>query len=86
MASQAAQNRANALNAKIEAQAGVVLDGIEKNLVRKVARASFACAVSCYDKAGNTGPQEVLEQCARSCQMPYQQSTNLVQNVRISNQ
>eukprot|EP00980_Cylindrotheca_fusiformis_P022810 scaffold9783_cov113-Cylindrotheca_fusiformis.AAC.3 len=81
MASQEAQNRANALNAKIEAEAGIVLDDLEKNLLRKIARESFACAVKCYDKAGNTGPQQALEQCARSCQNPYQQSTNLVQNV-----
>lgn len=84
MASQSAQNRANALNAKIEAQAGIVLEGLEKNLLRKVARESFACAVKCYDKAGNTGPQDLLEHCAQSCQGPYQQSTNLVQNVRYS--
>jgi hypothetical protein len=82
MASQSAQNRANALNAKIESQAGLVLDDLEKNWLRKVARESFACAVKCYDKAGSSGPQGVLEQCARTCQIPYQQSTNLVQNVR----
>jgi hypothetical protein len=84
MASQDAQNRANALNAKIEAEAGGVLEDLEKNLLRKVARESFSCAVKCYDKAGNTGPQETLEQCAQTCQGPYQQSTNMVQNVRDS--
>ena len=82
MASQSAQNRANALNQKIESQAGTVLEDIERNWLRKVARESFACAVKCYDKAGSTGPQNALEQCARSCQIPYQQSTQMVQNVR----
>lgn len=80
MASQSAQNRANALNAKLEAQAGLVLDGIERKWLRKVARESFACAVKCYDKAGTSGPQDSLERCARNCQVPYQQSTQLVQN------
>ena len=64
MASQSAQNRANALNAKLEAQAGLVLDGIERKWLRKVARESFACAVKCYDKAGTSGPQDSLERCA----------------------
>ena len=83
MASASAQSRANALNQKIESAAGVMLEDLERNWLRKVARESFACAVKCYDKAGSSGPQEALEQCARNCQIPYQQSTALVQNVRL---
>jgi hypothetical protein len=82
MSSSAMQAKANALNAKIEGEAGVVLENIEKNLLRKVARESFSCAVKCYDKAGSTGPPEALENCARNCQVPYQQAQGLVQNVR----
>ncbi|CAJ1969944.1 unnamed protein product [Cylindrotheca closterium] len=80
MASASAQSRANALNQKIEAQAGLVLEDIERNYIRKIGRESFACAVKCYDKAGSSGPQEALEQCARNCQVPYQQSAALMQN------
>ena len=83
MASAAIQAQANALNAKMEGEASKMLDDVERNWMRKVARQSFACAVKCYDKAGTTGPAESLESCTRNCQAPYQQSSNLVQQVRI---
>ena len=82
MSSSDAQNKANALNVRMQGEAGKVLDEIERNLIRKVARESFACALKCYDKAGATGPSDQLEQCARNCQIPHQQAANLVQNVR----
>ena len=82
MASPAVQAKANALNAKMEAEAGSVLDSIERTMIRKVARHSFKCAVDCYDKAGTTGAAEPLDGCARNCQVPYQQTQQLVQNVR----
>ena len=82
MASAAIQAQANALNAKMEGEASKILDDIERNWMRKVARQSFACAVKCYDKAGTSGPAESLESCTRNCQAPYQQSSNLVQQVR----
>jgi hypothetical protein len=82
MSSPQIQAQANALNAKLEGEASKVLDDIERNWMRKVARESFACAVKCYDKAGKSGPAEALEQCARNCQVPYQQSSALVQQVR----
>jgi hypothetical protein len=84
MASSAVQTKANALNAKMEGQASAMLEDIERNLLRKVARESFSCAVKCYDKAGSSGPSEMLENCARNCQAPYQQGTALVQNVRTN--
>lgn len=83
MSNAAIQARANALNQKMEGEASAVLEDIERNLLRKVARESFACAVKCYDKAGATGPSDVLEACARNCQMPYQQSSAMVQNVSL---
>ena len=84
MASAAVQAKANALNAKLEGEAGAILDGIEKTMIRKVARSSFACAVACYDKAGTAGSAESLDSCARNCQVPYQRANHLVQNVRKS--
>ena len=83
MASAATQAQANALNAKMEGEASKMLDDVERNWMRKVARQSFACAVQCYDKAGTTGAAESLEACTRNCQGPYQQSSSMVQQVRI---
>ncbi len=82
MASAAIQAQANALNAKMEGEASKMLDEVERIWMRKVARQSFACAVKCYDKAGTSGPAESLESCTRNCQAPYQQSSNLIQQVR----
>ena len=84
MASAAIQAQANALNAKMEGEASKMLDDVERNWMRRVARQSFVCAVKCYDKAGTSGPAESLESCTRSCQAPYQQSSNLVQQVRTN--
>ena len=83
MATAAVQAQANALNAKMEGEASKMLDEVERNWMRRVARQSFACAVKCYDRAGTTGPAESLESCTRNCQAPYQQSSNLVQQVRL---
>jgi hypothetical protein len=83
MASPAAQAKANALNAKIEVAAGQVLDDIERNYIRKVARESFSCALKCYDKAGKSGKADALQACAQNCQIPYQQTNNMVQQVRF---
>uniref|UniRef100_A0A7S4A9Z0 Mitochondrial import inner membrane translocase subunit n=1 Tax=Pseudo-nitzschia australis TaxID=44445 RepID=A0A7S4A9Z0_9STRA len=82
MASAATQAQANALNAKMEGEASKMLDEVERHWMRKVARQSFACALKCYDKAGTSGPAESLESCTRNCQAPYQQSSNLIQQVR----
>lgn len=83
MASASVQAQANALNAKMEREASVMLDDIERNYMRKVARNSFACGVQCYDKVGKNGSAEALESCTRNCQAPYQQSSNLVQQVSV---
>ncbi|ACI65120.1 predicted protein [Phaeodactylum tricornutum CCAP 1055/1] len=83
MASPAAQSKAQALNARMETEARVLLDEIDKQHVRKVARSAYACAVSCYDKAGASGSPDALEVCVQNCQIPHQQAHAYVQNVRI---
>jgi hypothetical protein len=75
------QARAQALNAKMEGEARVVLDEIERTLLRTKAKESYKCVVACFDKAGSTGPSEVLDQCSRNCQVPYQRANALVQEV-----
>lgn len=79
MSSPAMQAKAQALNSKMEAEARSVLDNIEKTIVRKIARKGVECVLKCYDKAGTTQGQDVLEQCVRNCQMPSQQANQLVQ-------
>jgi Eukaryotic protein of unknown function (DUF842) len=81
MASIEAQKKAEALNAKLETEARIVLDEIDKRHIRTVARGAYACAVQCYDKAGIQGPSESLEGCVRNCQIPHQQINVYVQNV-----
>ena len=81
MSSSEAQNKANALNVRMQGEAGKVLDEIEKTILRKIARESYACALKCYDKAGKTGPSDQLDQCTRNCQVPHQQASSYVQNV-----
>mmetsp|Transcript_36786 Transcript_36786/g.51982 ORF Transcript_36786/g.51982 Transcript_36786/m.51982 type:complete len:88 (-) Transcript_36786:390-653(-) len=81
MSNPALQARAQELNAKMEGEARIVLDEIERTLLRKVARGSYACVVECFDKAGTTGPSEVLDHCSRNCQAKYQQANAIVQDV-----
>eukprot|EP00429_Kryptoperidinium_foliaceum_P052475 CAMPEP_0176079494 /NCGR_PEP_ID=MMETSP0120_2-20121206/39760_1 /TAXON_ID=160619 /ORGANISM="Kryptoperidinium foliaceum, Strain CCMP 1326" /LENGTH=136 /DNA_ID=CAMNT_0017413253 /DNA_START=30 /DNA_END=441 /DNA_ORIENTATION=+ len=64
------QARANALNAKMEGEAAKVMDDIERNMLRKVARESFACAVKCYDKAGTSGSSEALDSLLETAKSP----------------
>lgn len=83
MSNPAMQAKAQALNAKMEGEARVVLDEIERTVLRKKAKESYQCVVKCFDKAGTTGPSEVLEQCARNCQIPYQRANAFVQEVSV---
>jgi len=83
MVSPAAQSKAQALNNKLESEARIALDDIEKKHLRKVARAAFSCSVSCYDKAGTGGTSDALDQCVQKCQMPHQQANAYVQQVRL---
>ncbi len=79
MASAELQARANELNARMEGEAKLAIEDIDKNLVRSIARNSYACVVKCYDDAGKAGSSEQIEQCSRKCQAPYQMSHNIVQ-------
>mmetsp|Transcript_12609 Transcript_12609/g.14800 ORF Transcript_12609/g.14800 Transcript_12609/m.14800 type:complete len:154 (+) Transcript_12609:94-555(+) len=79
MASPDLQAKANALNARMEGQAKIAIDEVERTLLRTIARDSYTCVVSCYDKAGTKGPSEQLEHCSRECQAPNQMAHNTVQ-------
>lgn len=81
MSSPAFQNSAQVLNAKMEGNARVVLDEVDKKMLRNIAHSSSKCVVSCFDKAGKTGSSEELEMCSRKCQVRYQQASNIVQQV-----
>mmetsp|Transcript_29532 Transcript_29532/g.48732 ORF Transcript_29532/g.48732 Transcript_29532/m.48732 type:complete len:153 (-) Transcript_29532:28-486(-) len=80
MSSHASQAKAAQLNAMMEAEARMALEEIEKKWLRKVARSSYTCVVACFDKAGSTGPSEVLDQCSQNCQVKYQNANQIVQN------
>jgi len=82
MASPAAQAKAQALNARLEAEARVAVDDVDKKYMRKIARKSHACAVKCYDDAGSSGSSDALEACVRKCQAEHQQANSYVQQVR----
>ena len=82
MASPDLQAKANALNARLEGEAKIIVDDIERNLLRPVARNAYACVVKCYDTAGKNGSSEALDHCSRQCQNPYQMANNIVQQVR----
>jgi len=84
MASSASAAKAQQLNAKIENEAKVVLDGVEKHWLRKIAKCSYQCVVTCFDKAGTTGPSDVLDQCSHNCQAKYRNANAIVQNVSTS--
>jgi hypothetical protein len=80
MASPAAQAKANALNAKLEAEARTAIDEIERLFLRNIARKAAVCCTTCYDKAGTTGSSDSLEHCVLQCQAPSQQANAYVQN------
>jgi hypothetical protein len=75
------QAKAQALMARLEGQERIVIDEIQRLHVRKQAREAYACCVACFDKAGATGPSETLERCVQNCQVPYQQASNILQQV-----
>lgn len=79
MASSDLQAKANQLNARMEGEAKIALDEIERTLLRPIARDSYACVLKCYDDAGQKGSSAQIDQCSRNCQGPYQASNNMVQ-------
>jgi Eukaryotic protein of unknown function (DUF842) len=82
MSSAATQARVQELNLKIESEARNVLDGIDRHWLRNVAKSSYKCVLTCYDKAGTTGSSESLDNCSRNCQVKFQHANSIVQNVR----
>lgn len=76
------QAKAQALMAQLDGQERIVIDEIQRFHVRPKAREAYACCVSCFDKAGTTGPTESLERCVQNCQVPYQQASQILQQVR----
>mmetsp|Transcript_24222 Transcript_24222/g.35890 ORF Transcript_24222/g.35890 Transcript_24222/m.35890 type:complete len:154 (+) Transcript_24222:163-624(+) len=80
MASSASTAKAQELNSRMETEARLVLEQVEKQWLRKIAKSSYECVVTCFDKAGTTGPSEVLEQCSQNCQVKYQNANSIVQN------
>lgn len=84
MATPAGQAKANALNSKLEGEARITIDDIEKNYLRNGAREFHQCSIKCYDKAGKTGPSDALESCVRNCELPHRQANAMVQQVRVS--
>jgi len=79
MSSPALQAKAQALNARMEAEARTVLDEVERTSVRNIARKGVECVLKCYDKAGSTGPGDALENCVANCQNPSRQANHYVQ-------
>lgn len=60
MATAAGQVKAQQFNAKLENEARIVVDEIEKKYMRKVSQQGYACALKCYEKAG-------LSKCVFKC-------------------
>ena len=83
MASPDLQAKANALNAKLEGEAKVAIDSIQKNSLRPIARDSYACVTSCYDKADKNTREEDIEICSRKCQIRYQTAAQILQQVSL---
>jgi Skp family chaperone for outer membrane proteins len=83
MSSSAMQAKAQALNTKMEAEARALINDIEMNTIRKIARKGIECTLKCFDKAGNTGASDVLQNCANQCQFPNQQAGQLL-NAEVS--
>jgi urease gamma subunit len=80
MASSELQVKANQLNLRVENEAKITLDDIERNMLRPIARKAYACVVKCYDDAGSKGASETIENCSRQCQAPYEYAHQVVQH------
>lgn len=80
MASLDLQSKASQLNSKVEREAQITLDDIERNLLRPIARKAYSCVVKCYDDAGSKGTSASIETCSRACQGPYELSHQILQH------
>jgi len=75
----ALEAQVRALSAKMEGEAKVAMDDIERTLLRPIARNSYACVLKCYDDAGSKGSSEQLQHCSQNCQGKFQMSQSIVQ-------
>ena len=83
MASSSLQAKAQALNAKMESEATVVINDLETKYLRPIARNSYACVLKCYDQAGSTGTSEEIQNCSQKCQISFQRAQHALQEVYI---
>merc|ERR1711862_1039599 len=67
------------LSAKIEGEAKVTMDEIERTLLRPISCNSYACILKCHDDAGTRGTSEQLQHCAQNCQRNFQMSQSMMQ-------
>lgn len=77
------QAQAQALNARLESEATAVIESLEKTKLRPIQRASYACILKCFDKAGTVQSTDQLNRCSQECQIPVQQAQAIVQQVRV---
>lgn len=79
MATPAGQAKAQALNTKLEGEARIAIDAIDRQFLRKEGRRFHSCAVKCYDTRGTTS--EALEACVQNCELPHRKANAIVQQV-----
>ncbi len=83
MASAETQAEVNKLNLAMQSASEKVLDEVERVHLRPIARHSYQCIVNCYDKAGKTGSNLIIQQCGNQCQLKYQQAQKITNQVRV---
>jgi Eukaryotic protein of unknown function (DUF842) len=84
MATPEGQAKAESLTARIQGEFRRVVDEIERDCLRNLARGTHVCAVQCYDKAGTMASSEALDNCTRNCQIPYREAENFVNQVCLN--
>lgn len=83
MASANLQAKVQQLNSKMEGHATMVIDNMEKSLLRPKAKQSYECVVKCYDKAGSTASAESLQHCSQQCQVAFHRAQGALQEVCV---
>ena len=84
MVSAATQAKVEADNARLEGAVRVVMDEIDKVLMRPVAKKGLQCALKCYDTLAQHGTSDALQQCVQNCEQPHQKANAIVRQVRES--
>jgi Eukaryotic protein of unknown function (DUF842) len=77
MATPAGQAKAQALNSKLEGEARVAIDELERKYMRTQAKSYHTCAAKCYDDRS----AEALEMCVSNCEMPHRKASAILQQV-----